>query len=285
MSDKSGSVRFSLIMATHGRTKELEQFLSALNLQTHTNFELIVVDQNPDERLRPLLAPYENRFEVLHIRSKKGLSRARNVGLEDVSGDVVAFPDDDCRYSPDLLEKVANFLTEHPEIDGLCGRSTDGDGRSSNMGFDSGSGFINRFNVWRRAISYTIFLRVEFTRKTGFDEQLGLGAGTMWAAAEETDYLLRVLDQGASLYYDHGLLVTHPQPTEWRDTNSMRRRAYYYGCGMGRVLRNHHYPLTFVLRTLYFPLRGTALALARRNHSRARLSWSTFMGRLRGLLS
>jgi len=283
--DKSVSMRFSLIMATHGRTEELEWFLSALDVQTHTNFELIVVDQNPDERLRPLLAPYEDRFEILRMRSKKGLSRARNAGLEGISGDIVAFPDDDCHYPPDLLERVARFLSEHPELDGLCGRSVDRYGRNSNMRFDPESGFIDRFNVWRRAISYTIFLRAESTRKTRFDEQLGLGAGTMWGSAEETDYVLGVLYQGASLYYDQSLFVNHSQPTEWRDAKTMRRRAYCYNYGIGHVLRKHHYPLTFMVKSLYPHLRGVALSLARLKRSRARQSWSAFKGRLRGLLS
>jgi glycosyltransferase involved in cell wall biosynthesis len=154
---RSGPVKFSHILAPHGRTEEPERFLSSLDAQTYSDFELIAVGQNPDERLRPFLKPYETRFGIQRLSSKKGLSRARNAGLESPSGDVVAFPDDDCHYPPDLLERVASFFSEHPEIDGICGRSVDESGKNSNMSFNPGSGSIDRFNVWRRAIAYTTF--------------------------------------------------------------------------------------------------------------------------------
>src|SRR2546427_827401 len=101
-------MKFSLVQATLGRTGELARFLRELDQQTYRSFELIVVDQNPDQRLAPILAPYESRFPVFHVRSEKGLSRARNVGMRQIGGDVVAFPDDDCWYPPHLLEWVRN---------------------------------------------------------------------------------------------------------------------------------------------------------------------------------
>ncbi len=47
---------FSLIVATLGRTDELIAFLESLVAQSERNFEVIVVDQNPDERLEPVIA-------------------------------------------------------------------------------------------------------------------------------------------------------------------------------------------------------------------------------------
>ena len=92
-------MKFSLILATLNRTGEVDYLLKTLDRQTYRNFELIVVDQNADDRLVPLLAPYQANFPILHLQSAKGLSRARNVALEHVSGDIVAFPDDDCAYA------------------------------------------------------------------------------------------------------------------------------------------------------------------------------------------
>ena len=103
-------LKFSLLLATVGRTAELERFLSSLDAQTYRNFDLIVVDQNPDERLAALVQSYAGRFPVLCVKSTPGLSRARNAGLRYVSGDVIAFPDDDCWYPPDLLRKATLWL-------------------------------------------------------------------------------------------------------------------------------------------------------------------------------
>ena len=85
-------MRFSLVLATVGRTDELRRFLAHLDTQTHREFELVVVDQNKDERLKPILEPYRGKFPILHLPSEQGLSRARNVGIEHARGDVIGFP-------------------------------------------------------------------------------------------------------------------------------------------------------------------------------------------------
>lgn len=277
-------MRFSLILGTVGRTDELDACLGSLRAQTLGDFELIVVDQNPDDRLASVLAPYEGSFPILHLRpEERGLSRAKNLGLSRASGEIVGFPDDNCRYPPDLLERVDRFLAGHPGVAGVCGRSVDEEGKDSNLRFDVRRGPIDRFNVWRRAMAYSIFLRAPAARSTRFDEELGPGAGTPWWAADEIDYLLRVLGRGASLLYNPDLVAIHPQPISGYDRAAMRR-AYHYGCGMGHVLRKHRYPLPFVAKMLFHPLKNAALALTEREPPRAKYLWSTFQGRLAGLL-
>src|SRR5829696_7589651 len=152
-------MRFSLVLATIGRISEVQRFLDSLDSQTYRDFELIVVDQNQDDRLSPLLAAYRGRFSILHLRSESGLSRARNAGLGHITGDVVTFPDDDCWYPPELFERIARFFRERPELDGFTGRIADERGRSGTARFDNESGPLNLVNVWKRAASVTLFLR------------------------------------------------------------------------------------------------------------------------------
>ena len=51
-------IRFSLVLSTINRTDEVRRFLTTLDSQTYRQFELIVVDQNKDGRLLPILKPY-----------------------------------------------------------------------------------------------------------------------------------------------------------------------------------------------------------------------------------
>jgi len=278
-------MRFSLVLATVARTKEVKRFLEHLDRQTYRDFELIVVDQNPDDRLVPILEAYKNRFPIMHLRSERGLSRARNVGLRHISGDIVAFPDDDCWYPPDLLKRVVRFFQKHPGIDVLTGRSVDENGEPSNGRWDNRAGLINQFNIWRRAVSYSIFLKKEVVKKVGdFDESLGVGAGTPWGSAEEIDYLLRALKWGYHLYYDPNVVIYHPQPVQCYDATAIAR-ARFYGAGMGRVLRKHKYPFWVAFYEYLRSAGGVFLSLTTGQLGKAKHHLAALVGKVSGWIA
>jgi glycosyltransferase involved in cell wall biosynthesis len=278
------TISFSLILATVGRVEELAKFLQHLDLQTYRNFELIIVDQNPGAILDPLIRQYQDKFPLLHVRSERGLSRARNVGLQQVSGDIVAFPDDDGWYPADLLQKVVSFFQQNLSIDGVTGRCVDGSGDDSSR-FDRHSGWINRFNVWTRSNSHTIFLRREVSRLIGpFDERLGVGAKTPYWSGEETDYLLRALAYGHRLFYESSLLVYHPRLIRLMDARECARgRAYARGTGC--VLRRHGYPVWFPLYQITRSLGGAIVSALRLDFAGARFRLNILIGRTWGWIA
>jgi len=278
-------MKFSLILATINRTLEVEKLLESLKKQTHRDFELIVVDQNPDNRLIHLLNEYGNFFPIQHIHSAKGLSRARNIGLKYISGEVVCFPDDDGWYAPSLLAQVSHLLMQHPEYDGCTGKVIDANGNAVGGRYDSRAGFLSTYNVWIRATSFSIFLRsAAIEAMKPFDERLGVGSGTPFGSGEETDFLIQGIKQGKKIYYTPDLAVFHPNPISVYDDHTFRR-AFSYGCGAGYVLRKHRYPLWFVIYHLLRPLGGAVLALVQGKIAKARFSWSLFRGRVTGWLS
>src|SRR5207249_3171407 len=70
--------KFSLIICTVDRTEQLSVLLASLDAQTFKDFELLVVDQNADDRVEPMIAAYEGRMTVRRLWSPRGASRARN---------------------------------------------------------------------------------------------------------------------------------------------------------------------------------------------------------------
>src|SRR3569832_91242 len=72
----------SLILATYGRAEELGRAVDSFLSQTDRGFELIIVDQNPDERLAPFVEQArEGGLDVRHVRmDTPGLSAARGRG-------------------------------------------------------------------------------------------------------------------------------------------------------------------------------------------------------------
>jgi GT2 family glycosyltransferase len=267
---------FDLVVATVDRVDELGRLLASLDAQTHRAFRVLLVDQNDDDRLEPVLT--ERQFEIVRLQAERGLSNARNAALGQVHADLVAFPDDDCTLAPDLLAQVARRFAGN--LDGLTGRAIDEAGRSS-ASWAQSPALLTTENLWNRAISFTIFLRASLVARTGrFDEQLGLGAKSPWTSGEEIDYLVRALDAGARIEYDPDVVVTHPDKEV--SPAALRSLGSRDGASVGYILRKHRYPKRVVGRMLIRPIGGALVALARRDRGQAAFQLSTLRGRLVG---
>ncbi|MDR7550785.1 MAG: glycosyltransferase family A protein [Armatimonadota bacterium] len=276
-------MRFSLILCTIGRSAEVGRFVESLVVQSHQDWELVVVDQNADDRVRAVLANYDGRFAIAHLRAPAGLSRARNAGFASAAGDIIAFPDDDCWYSPSVLEQVARYLSRRPECDGVTGRTASALGQPTSGRWSRRAGRITRYNCWWRGVSCSLFLRRHVVEGVGpFDESLGVGAGTPWGSAEEIDYVLRALKAGFRLHYDPTIVVNHENPVGHYDAGAVRR-AYHYGMGIGRVLRLHRFPIWFALYQCSRPLGGSVFSHLMGRSDRAGYYWAGFRGRVRGV--
>lgn len=278
----------SLVLATVERTASLSLFLEALKVQTYRDFELIVVDQNSDDRLDAVLSEYSDRFRIIHLRCERGVSRARNRGLGSAKGDVLGFPDDDCRYPPGLLQEVAHSLGSHPVWHGVTGRclveNSDRD-HAGTARFGHKAGILTPLRIWTRSCAATLFVRRRVIDRTGlFDESLGPGSGTPWGAAEDMDYVLRVLQKGFTIHYDPDLAVIHPSPPSLQEEMAYQR-AFDYGMGTGRVLRIHSQPFWFVFQ-LWLRAAGRAVISFLRMNPRAALFYlRSLQGRVLGWLS
>jgi GT2 family glycosyltransferase len=275
-----------LVLPTIDRTTELDRCLASLASQTFKDFRVILVDQNRDGRLAPIVGRYEGAVRILRVTSLPGASRARNAGLRHVEADFVAFPDDDCWYPPDLLEKVVALLGRRADLDGVGGRTIDAQGRQSFVLWANADKPrpIEHANVWRTAVAVTIFFRRSVIDSLdGFDETLGVGSATPWGSGEETDYVLRALASGAKLEYDPTIVVYHDSPNP-PFTRAAAERAYSYGMGNARVLRKHRFRWSFAAYRVMQLITGSAYFLVRGQFGHARFYWAMARGRAVGWL-
>lgn len=246
----------SLVMATLGRVDEVAQAVDALLAQTTRRFELIVVDQNPDDRLLPVLARARGAgMAVLHLRQQEANQcAARNAGLARASMDLVAFPDDDCWYEPETLERVIEAMSADGAPDGLLIRWVEQDPRG---GRPERVLDARRWRSFREvhASAITQFFRTELIRSLGgFDPDLGLHA--WFGGAEETDLMFRVLGSGAVVRYSPHPLVHHPFHTvliapDWR---SACRKARKRSRGTGALYAKHRLSPFVIVRGFVSPL-------------------------------
>ncbi len=255
------SKRLSLVMATLGRTVEIDRCVDSLAAQTCMDFELIVVDQNPDDRLVPVVArARELGLDCLHLRqSEPNLCKARNAGLARASGDVVGFPDDDCWYETDVVERVLNRFQSQADLQGLVIRWHEtGEYPAGRLSFEEFGQFRGA-----RASSITLFFRNDCLRKAGgFDAALGLHS--WYGAGEETDLMLRLLGVGVVIEHAPEIVVHHavlnPASLPYRQ---MFRRARRRARGTGALYVRHSLPRWVIVRGLMGPLWRACLNIAR----------------------
>jgi glycosyltransferase involved in cell wall biosynthesis len=273
---------FDLVVATVDRADQLGRLLDSLDAQTHGAFRVLLVDQNDDDRVDEVLAGHP-ALDLVRLRSPRGLSRARNAALGQLRAEIVAFPDDDCVFAPDLLERVAREFMTTAELDGITGRAVGTDGHSS-PSWATDQALLTRENLWNRAISFTIFLRRAVVERAGpFDERLGLGSNGPSSSGEETEYLVRALDANARIEYDPSLVVMHEEKV--LSPAALRSVGAREGASIGYILRKHRYPLGTVTRMFLRPLGGAVRAAAGRDPARARFHLATFRGRVLGYRS
>jgi glycosyltransferase involved in cell wall biosynthesis len=275
----TGRPYFSLVVPTLGRTTELARMLESLAQSTCRDFECIVVDQNRDQQLVPLLLPFGDRFRLRHLRVDfQGAARARNYGARYAVGSVLNFPDDDCELTATLLAEVRARLESRP-AKVLIGMCVDREGGASTTRFARDERPLSAWSMWNRNIEFTMFFdRTTFARVGGYDERFGVGAefGSD-EGAELLIRLLRVLPPG-QVRYDHRLRFFHPDKAADMSPAGAAR-AYGYARGSGALLAK--WPTAPVIVHSARVLLGAVAAAAISTGGRRRV----YLGRLRGFAS
>jgi glycosyltransferase involved in cell wall biosynthesis len=278
------TINISLVVATLGRSDELERLFHSLSEQERDDFEIILVDQNEDNRLENLV--HQNwPFPVNWLRTPniRGLSRARNIGWMAAQGDLLIFPDDDCWYPPQLLSRGIDLMTSS-RADILTGRAADEDGNDINGRYARQPHRIDRLNVWISGIEWMmLFKKSALAAVQGFDEAVGVGASSPWQACEGQELLIRALKKGLVCCFDPSFYGHHARFDEI-SAKSMRAKGRAYGRGMGYVLRLHRYSCVAAANWIGRPFARLMLSLVVGKVSRSAYYFNVFLGRLEGYL-
>jgi glycosyltransferase involved in cell wall biosynthesis len=280
----SEKIQVSLVVATLGRTAQLDKLLDSLVGQDYSDFEVIIVDQNSDDRLEHLSRDnWPFRLSRIHTPNARGLSRARNVGWKAAKGELIMFPDDDCWYPPWLLSRGIQLMSaSNAEV--LTGRAADEAGHDINGRYSPVPHIITRSNVWISGIEWVmLFKKAVLVAVNGFDEEIGVGASTPWQACEGQDILLRTLDKGFVCYFDPAFFGHHPKFDQLAP-KLMQAKGRAYGRGLGYVLRVHHYGCLAAAWWVGRPFVRLLLSALKRDFENCNYYLNVSLGRLEGYM-
>jgi glycosyltransferase involved in cell wall biosynthesis len=104
----------SVIIPTYNRAWIVKEAVDSVLDQDFGDFELIVVDDGSDDNTREILSAYANAITVLH-QPNRGVSAARNRGIAEASGQLIAFLDSDDLWLPGKLNTQVNFFEENAD--------------------------------------------------------------------------------------------------------------------------------------------------------------------------
>lgn len=96
----------SVVLPTYNRAGVLRDSIESVLNQTYADFELIVVDDASTDDTESIVAGLEDsRIRYVKHEVNRGAAAARNTGIDEARGDVVAFQDSDDEWLPEKLEK------------------------------------------------------------------------------------------------------------------------------------------------------------------------------------
>lgn len=256
-------MKFSIIIATFGRKEEVSSLLNSLSTQTHQDFELIIVDQNPPEFLQEIRATWAGQYAVWKNVDFKSANRARNIGLGLASGDIVTFADDDCEYLPDTLKTVQAIFESRPSLFVITGKAMDKvSGEDSMAAWPKTDMPVSMRNVLTLSLEFTTFYRISVLEKEMFDTNFG--PGTEFGSREGPDLLLRLMYENRAIHYFPEVCLYHPHKfTSVTDPNFLKRTKVYEQ-GFGALFAKHlllHRSLLALLILFHHLFIGSVLAV------------------------
>ena len=122
----------SVVMPLYNSAATVRASLESVLAQTYTNLEILVVDDgSTDEGVALCRSSDDPRLRIVHQKNR-GLAGARNTGIRESTGSIVAFLDSDDLWLPEKIERHVDHLCAHPEV-GVsysCSAFIDGAGKS-----------------------------------------------------------------------------------------------------------------------------------------------------------
>ena len=235
-------MRVSVVVCTYAeeRYEDCCEAIESVLAQTHDPVELvIIVDGNTAvcERVRTDFGDHEN-VRIHCNEQNQGLSYSRTRGVEQASGDVIAFLDDDAVANPEWVAKLVDGYEQTDAIavggrmvaDWVAGKPAY---LPAEFSWLVGVNYEPRLEPWtevRNTLGSNLSFRREvFEEVGGFDEQVGL-QGEKQIQAEETELCIRMADAfGRGVLYNPEAVVAHKVFDHRTDPVWLCQRAFWQG--------------------------------------------------------
>ena len=230
----------SVVICTRNRAPFLEQCISSLMESTDMNFELIVVDNAPDDdSTKKVVAAFPIARYVPEPR--KGLDIARNTGARNARHSIIAYADDDVIVDKEWIRKIKNCFSD-PMTMSVTGQVIPISLKTKSQyiferywGFNKGyipkvfdkqyftSHLRNGVPAWDIGAGANMAFRKEIFDIAGFfDERLDVGAA---GCSGDSEFWYRILAEGWNCFYCPQLFVYHQHR---ESEKALKNQVFHY---------------------------------------------------------
>lgn len=139
---------------------------------------------------------------------EKGLSRSRNLAIENALGEICLISDDDTRYISGFQEIIKDAFKRHKEVSLIKFKIETFDGKPYKSYPIKSKELKNYSNINTVSSIEIAFRRNDInTKKIRFNELFGLGS--LYKSGEEFLFLRDVLNKHLKIYFDNHVIVKH----------------------------------------------------------------------------
>lgn len=232
----------SVVVGIRNEEKFIEECIeSLLNLDyPKDSYEIIIVDGMSTDKTRDIVQKYPVK---LILNKKKNVAAARNLGVENARGELVAFTDGDCKVDPQWLKTLVHEMQASPDdvvcfggpnlifdTDPVFGRVV-GYAQESFLG-SGGSAQSKNSTKKHYVISLpncnAMYKKAAIKEVGGFDERFVVG--------QDGDLNYRIGKKGNKfLYIPNAQVLHHRRGTP----KSFSVRMFKYGMWMAELFKKH----------------------------------------------
>jgi cellulose synthase/poly-beta-1,6-N-acetylglucosamine synthase-like glycosyltransferase len=197
--------------------------------------EVIVVDGNSTDETREIVKKYPVK---LVVEEKKGLNLARNVGIKNSNGEIVAFTDADCIVPPNWITKIVENFKD-PSVSCVGGSAEALDGDFISQYADNSIVRLMPFFTKREEVrkvkpflGHPAGCNMAFRRKVA--EEVGYFDENIQFGFDEVEFTDRICRAGYKMVLDPEVLVWHKHRATLKE---FLKQNFHYGKGSGLVFR------------------------------------------------
>jgi glycosyltransferase involved in cell wall biosynthesis len=225
---------FSVVIPLYNKDSYIVKAVDSVLKQSYPEFELIIVDDgSTDNSLNKVTIIKDGRIKIISQKNK-GVSTARNTGVDSSKFDFVAFLDADDWWEPGFLQQMKELIEAYPD-GGLYGCNyyyvKNGKSIIEDKGLDADfrRGYIEYFKIYGKSLcvpfncSFVVVPKTIFTESGGFNENLKFG--------EDFDLWIRIALKYKVCYLNIPLAYSN------QDVDAKNRALGY----LKHVPKEHHF--------------------------------------------